>query len=176
MLRSAMAIFVFLMMSSRGLHAQKYATAAGIRLGSGIGVSVQQSVGRNNTVEGIIQKSFFSNYTQVSALFQQHHGFLSRGTNFYLGAGPQIGLYGSSGKTENIKNAFGVSFIGGLELKLGKTLLSFDYKPSVNISGGTSFLDSQAGFSLRYVLVKAPKKEHKWMFWKKKKNKEEEKD
>jgi len=161
----------FALITGVALQAQKYSTAAGIRLGSGIGISVQQSVGGNNTVEGIIQKGFLNHYTQVSALFEQHHGVLSRGTNFYLGAGPQIGIYGNSGKTATIKNAFGASFIGGLELKLGKTILSFDYKPSINLSGGTSFLDSQAGFSLRYVLVKAAKREHKWMFWKKKKKK-----
>jgi hypothetical protein len=145
-------------------------------LGSGIGATLQQSIGDNNTVEGIIQKSFFSSYTQVSVLLEQHHGILSRGTNFYLGGGPQIGLYGNRGKTEGIKNAFGLSFIGGLELKLGKTLLSFDYKPSINLRGGTNFLNSQAGFSLRYVLIKAAKKEHKWMFWKKRKNTKEDDD
>ena len=161
------ALICIVLINSVALHAQKYFTTAGIRLGSGIGVSVQQSVGGNNTVEGIIQKGFFSNYTQVAALFQQHHGILSRGTNFYLGVGPQIGLYGNSGKTAAIQNAFGVSFIGGLELKLGKTILSFDYKPSVNLIGGTGFLDSQAGFSVRYVLVKAARKEHNLMFWKK---------
>ena len=174
MLRSTILLFVVIHSLTSG--AQKYTTAAGIRLGSGIGVTVQQSIGGNNTIEGIIQKSFFSDYTQVSALFQQHHGVLSRGTNFYLGAGPQIGVYGNSGKTEGIKDAFGISVIGGLEMKLGKTVLSFDYKPSINLSGGTSFLDSQAGFSLRYVLIKAAKREHKWMFWKKRKNTKNEDD
>lgn len=173
MLRSTILFIVIIHSFSSG--AQKYSTAAGIRLGSGIGLSIQQSIGGKNTIEGIVQKGFFNNQTTVSALFEQHHSILSKGTNFYLGAGPQIGMYGNSGKTAGIKNSFGVSFIGGLELKLGKTLLSFDYKPSINLSGGTSFLESGAAVSLRYVFIKAPKKEHKWMFWKKKKKELEEK-
>ena len=166
----------FILVNSFALQAQKYATAAGVRLVSGIGISLQQYVGSNYTVEGIVQKGFFNNLTTVTALLEQHNGILGKSTNFYVGAGPQIGVYGNSGKTASLGNSFGVSFIGGLELKFGKTLLSFDYKPSVNLVGGASFFDSQAGFSLRYVLVKTPKKEHKWMFWKKKKNTREKED
>jgi hypothetical protein len=29
---------------------------------------------------------------------------------------------------------------------------------------------------LRYVFIKAPKKEHKWMFWKRKKNNKRDKE
>lgn len=169
--------FLLLMMSIVvQVNAQKYTTAAGIRLGSGIGVTVQQSLWDNNTLEGVIQKGFFNNLTTASLLFEQHHGILSKGTNFYIGAGPHIGIYGNSNKTEGINNSFGATFVGGLELKLGKTLLSFDYRPAINLSGGTSFFDSQAGFSLRYIFIKARPKEHKWMFWKKKKSNKEEED
>lgn len=160
-----------LLMAFTGLssQAQKYTTAAGLRLGTGIGLTVQQSLWKNNTLEGIIQKGFFNDVTNISALFEQHHKIFSKGTNFYLGAGPQIGLYGNSIKNAGVKNAFGATFIGGLELRLGKMLLSFDYKPSLNLVGGNGFLDSQAGASLRYIFIKAQKKEQKWMFWKKKK-------
>ena len=163
-------VFVlFIAITGLSTQAQKYTTAAGIRLGTGIGLTLQQSLWENYTVEGIVQKGFFNDVTNISVLFEQHHKIFSKGTNFYLGAGPQIGFYGNSIKNEGVKNAFGATFIGGLEMRLGKMLLSFDYKPSLNLVGGNGFLDSQAGASLRYIFIKAQKKEHKWMFWKKKK-------
>ena len=156
------------------LPAQKYTTAAGIRLGSGIGISVQQLLWDQYTLEGIVQKGLLNKQTLVSALFEQHHSMLSKGTNFYIGAGPHFGSYSQAGKTGESRNVFGATFIGGLEMKLGKTLLSFDYKPSLNLTGGNSLFDSQAGVSLRYIFIKAQKKEHKWMFWKKKKSEKKE--
>ncbi len=153
-------------------QAQKYTTAAGVRLGTGIGITLQQSLGGNKTLEAIVQKGVFNDLTTVAVLLEQHHKIFSKGTNFYLGAGPHFGLYGNSIKNAGIKNAVGASFIGGLEMRLGKMLLSFDYKPSLNLIGGNGFLDSQAGISLRYIFIKAQKKEQKWMFWKKKKNRQ----
>jgi hypothetical protein len=167
MLRCLLALCV--LCSVLSLSAQKYTTAAGIRLGSGIGITVQQSLWDKYTAEAIIQKGLLNNYTTVSALFEQHNGLFSRGTNFYIGAGPQIGVYKQRDNKDAVtEGVFGVSFIGGLEMKFGHTLLSFDYKPTINITGG-SFLESGAAVSLRYIFLKAQPKEHKWMFWKKKK-------
>ena len=149
---------------------QKYSTAAGIRLGSGIGVTVQQSLYGNKTLEAIVQKGFFHNETTITALFDQHNNLLSRGLNFYLGAGPHIGLYGKDdGKGQTNSTAFGASFIGGMEFKLGKVLMSFDYKPSINVTDGNGVFDSQAAVSLRYIFIKSRAQSPKWMFWKKKK-------
>ena len=152
------------------LTAQKYTTAGGIRLGGGIGLTVQQLLWDKYTAEGILQKGFTNNYTTFAALLEQHHSMLSRGMNFYLGAGPHFGSYRITGKEgePSSKGVFGATFIGGLEMKLGSTLLSFDYKPALNLTGSNGFFDSQAGVSLRYIFLKAPTKEHKWMFWKKK--------
>ena len=174
-----MRIYVLLFISAisvLSIHAQKYTTAAGVRLGTGIGLTVQQSLWGKNTLEGIIQKGFFNDLTSISVLFEQHHNIFSKGTNFYLGAGPHVGIYGNNKKTTNIKNPFGASFIGGLEFRLGKMLLSFDYKPSLNLAGGEGFFDSQAGLSLRYIFIKVQKKEPKWMFWKKKENKKDKRE
>jgi len=161
------------------LQAQKYTTAAGIRLGTGIGITVQQSIGDNKTIEAIVQKGVFNDLTSVSVLYEQHNKLFSKALNFYVGAGPHIGLYNKNNpKNIDRKNAFGASFIGGLEFKFNKMLLSFDYKPAINLTGGDGFLDSQAGVSLRYILVKAQSKKQQknqqWKFWKKNKNSDEE--
>ena len=158
--------FVFLCQS---IYAQKYLTAAGIRLGTGIGLTVQQSIGEHRTIEGIIQKGFFNDLTTITALFEKHQKIISKATNFYIGAGPHIGLYPSnSAKSAYRKNAYGATFIGGVEFTFNKLLLSFDYKPALNIVGGENFFDSQAAVSLRYIIFKPAKKEQKWQFWKKK--------
>ncbi|RZK34524.1 MAG: hypothetical protein EOO61_13425 [Hymenobacter sp.] len=164
-------LFIGLSLFALSCSAQKYTTAAGIRLGGGMGLTVQQYLWDKYTAEAMLQKGFGSNFTTFTALLEQHHNVLSRGMNFYLGAGPHFGSYRFTDKEDNTisRGVFGASFIGGLEMKLGSTLLSFDYKPSLNLTGGNGFFDSQAGVSLRYVFLKAPKKEHKWMFWKKKK-------
>src|SRR5207237_2826362 len=105
-----------------------------------------------------------------TALFEQHHGILSKGTNFYLGIGPHVGSYSTVGKVNGSATVFGISGIGGMEFKFGRTILSADIKPVINLSGGNSVLETQTGISLRYVFINAPKTAHKWMFWKRKKN------
>jgi hypothetical protein len=171
MLRSAFLFLLILVSSS--LLAQKYITAAGIRLGGGMGITVNQALWKNYTLEGIVQKGLSTKYTTLSALLEQHHSLLLKELNFYVGAGPHIGTYGKKDKAAGNETVAGASLIGGLELKLGNTLLSADFKPALNVTGGDSFLDSQTGISLRYIFIKAKKKEHKWMFWKRWKKKDQ---
>lgn len=160
-------------------QAQKYTTAAGIRVGTDFGITLQQSLYKNYTLEAIVQKGLFSKQTSVTALFEQHNKLFAKALNFYVGAGPHMGFYSTSktyddkNPTYTPKNAVGLSLIGGIEVGFKKTLLSFDYKPAFNIVGGTEFINGQAAVSLRYIFLKkmAKKKEEKqqkWKFWKKK--------
>jgi hypothetical protein len=159
------------MLMASGAMAQQYTTAAGIRAGSEIGITLQQHLWNKYSFEAIIQQGFSNRRTTITALMEQHHNILGRGANFYLGAGPHLGLYGQSSK--NIEGgsatAFGLSLIGGLELKLGRTLLSLDYKPMFNLAGADRVFEGQTAVSVRYVFLKAQKKpkEKKWQFWKK---------
>ncbi len=157
-------------------RAQKYTTAAGIRLGTGVGITVQQAITKNNTIELIAQKGFLSPETTVTALYEKHTPLIARGLNFYIGAGPHAGFY--KPKTSLLKPEAttdqptkfvgGVSAIGGLEMKIKDVVLSFDYKPALNIAGGSRFFDSQSAVSLRYILIKAKKPEKKLPFGKNK--------
>jgi hypothetical protein len=170
-------IFALLLLQvSVPLFSQKYTTAAGLRLGGGIGITVQQALWNHNTAELQWQKGFTNNLTTVTALFEQHHSIFSKGTNFYLGIGPHMGSYDIVGKVNERANVFGLSGIGGMEFKFGRTILSADIKPAINLSGGNRVLETQTGISLRYVFIKAPKKEHKWMFWKRRKNSKKDKE
>ena len=167
------------------LFSQKYNTAAGIRIGSGIGLTVQQRLWDNYTLEGIAQKNLFRDGTHVTALFEQHNKLLFKGLNFYIGAGPHFGFYNNAtvqtkinGETELVKNAFGISAIAGLELRLKNIVLSYDFQPGVNIRGGTNVFSTQTGLSARYILIKSKKanKKGKGNFWKKFKKVPEEGD
>lgn len=163
-----------LMASSLVINAQKYTTAAGVRAGSGLGISIQQHLWDKYTAEGIIQKSLFKPGTTITALFEQHNKLLFKGLNFYAGGGPHVGLYNqnNSGNLKNdgtplYKNAVGITAIGGIEMKLSRLVISYDYQPGINFYGGEQVFSSQTGFTVRYVFLKAKKKEQKWMFWKK---------
>jgi hypothetical protein len=156
--------------------AQKYRTAAGIRVGSGIGLSVQQYLWDKYTLEGIAQKNLFKSGTNLSILFESHNKILFKGLNFYLGAGPHFGFYGNQQSvdtkagettTPTIKNSVGLSAIGGLEMRFNRILLSYDYQPGINFTGGEHVFNSQTGVTVRYIFIKAKKKEKNWMFWKK---------
>lgn len=161
-------------------QAQKYTTAAGIRVGTDFGITLQQSLYKNYTLEAIVQKGLFSKQTSVTALFEQHNKLFAKAVNFYVGAGPHMGFYNTNktyddkNPTYTPKNAVGLSLIGGIEVGFKKTVLSFDYKPAFNIVGGTEFINGQAAISLRYIFIKSinkKKKEEKvqkWKFWKKK--------
>lgn len=151
------------------LAAQKYRTAAGIRIGTEFGLTVQQLVLENATLEGIIQKGFFNDLTTISVLYEYHQKMVFKGLNFYLGAGPHIGLYDAADRNGR-KNSLGVTAIGGIEMRFGRVLASLDYKPAINIAGGEHVFDSQSAISLRYIIVPAKKKEVKWKFWEREKN------
>ena len=167
------------------IFAQKYNTAAGIRIGSGIGISVQQRLWDNYTMEGIVQKNLFKDGTHVAALFEQHNKLLSKGLNFYIGAGPHFSFYNqeidkekSTTQTTPVSNAFGISAIGGIEMRLKNVVLSYDFQPGVNFHGGTNVFSTQTGLSARYILIKSKKanKKGKGDFWKKFKKVPEEGD
>ena len=156
--------------------AQKYTTAAGLRIGSGIGLSVQQHVFNKWTIEGILQQNLFKSGTNVAVLAEHHYPIAFKGFNFYVGGGPHaefkpdIKVYDEKGNVYTAKNnAYGVSGVAGIELRLKNLLLSYDYQPGVNIHGGEHIFSSRTGLSVRYILIKSAKKEKAkdWQFWKK---------
>lgn len=136
--------------------AQQYSTAAGIRLGGDIGLTLQQQVAKNITVEALLQQRILQRQTTGTVLLEKHFPLAGKGFNLYAGAGPHVGHWGRRNpeSTSNNSVLYGATVIAGLELKLGKFLLSADYKPSVNIKGGWQTFNSQTGLSARYIFIK----------------------
>ncbi len=144
-------IFSFLTLSTLGLRAQSYGTAIGGRIGDGLGLTIQQQVGDKSTVEFIAESVFKSHDWTYSAIYEQHYNIIPflKFFNFYLGAGPH---YYAPASTSIISAGYGLTAIGGVELKLGNLLFSVDYKPLINLSGGNGTFDGQKGISVRYVI------------------------
>jgi hypothetical protein len=145
-------IFSVWTLSMMGLRAQSYGTAAGVRIGDGIGLTVQQQVGDKSTVEFIAESAFKSKDVTYSAIYEQHYNIIPfmKFFNFYLGAGPH---YYAPATGSVVPKGYGLTLLGGVELKLGHFLFSVDYKPLMNVSGGNGWFDAQKGLSVRYVLL-----------------------
>ncbi len=146
------AVFSFLFPTKT--DAQRYKTAAGVRLGSGIGLTVQQYLTDGWTAEGIVQLNALKQDFGLTALGEKHHKIIARGLNFYYGGGAH--QYFVKDKTAE-DNYGGVSGIVGAELSVGKICFAFDWKPEIRLWGDLethSKFDAGAAFSVRYILAK----------------------
>lgn len=131
---------------------QQYNTAGGLRLTRGAGLTVKQRIADQWTVEGIAMTDFQGNSDLVA--LGTYHGKIvfQKRLNWYAGAGLHTGYLAESGGT------LGAAFVGGVEMTLGRVNVSFDYMPMVNFTQGPPVFEGNPGLSVRYVLVKRPKK------------------
>lgn len=171
-------IVLAFLVGSHTLDAQSYNTAAGLRLGSGVGLSVNQRVANKTTLEGILNSRLKKDQLTATVLVKQHFPILFKRFNIYTGMGVHKGWYTSAPAEGEIayENPFGVSLMGGAEISLGRFNISYDYKPSFNITGGEKAFQSETSVSLRYILMKRPTKFDKWKKKRKKKKKQKAKN
>lgn len=141
------------------LTAQSYDSSLGLRLGTDWGATVQlrlPQVHKNFVVEGILQSSLQKDQGSFTLLGKQHRPLLSRRLNLFYGAGAHFGwsdeLDAETG--EPVGGPVGVDGVIGLEATFGGFNLSYDFKPALNVGGGSSFLDTQTAISVRYVIAK----------------------
>jgi hypothetical protein len=152
--------------------AQKYRTAAGIRLGNSFGLTAKQKIGKQTTLEGIFQVPLrATDDAKLTLLYEQHRKLIGKRLNFYYGAGVHKGWAAS----KDDPDPSGISLIAGAEISLGRLALSADYKPTINAISGVRFYESESAISLRYIFVKPKKKKINWKFWKKKDDKKKKK-
>lgn len=157
---------LFILISSQS-NAQRYGTAAGLRLGSNdysrtVGITAQQRILKNVTVEGIVQSDFNRN-TTLHLLLEKHKPIISKRFNYYYGLGYSLGWEESNIKNPITKeiittygnNTNGIDLIGGIEMTILNTTVSLDYKPNFNMSGKEEFYRGQVGISVRTVIVKS---------------------
>lgn len=162
------------------LSAQGYNVAGGIRMGTDWGITGKYRFDKRMTVEGIIQSAASKSKDEViiTALVEKHNPLITKRFNFYTGAGLHKGWNNTVNEITTYKDPFGVTVIAGIEFNLGRTNVSWDFKPAFNLIGGEKKMYTQSGISLRYVFQKRPlfnkkKKKKKgkkinWKFWEKK--------
>ena len=165
-----------LLLFSSAINAQAYMTAGGLRAGTDWGLTIQQRLTKNMTIEGIVQSSLQREEVMLTALAERHYALVFRGLNLYTGAGLHKGFLSNKQTTElvptNYKDPMGITFIGGAELTLGRFNFSYDFKPAINIVGGEKKFYTQSGVSVRYVFL--TNKEYKKIQKKKRKKKRKE--
>ncbi|HFA49389.1 MAG TPA: hypothetical protein ENJ95_10270 [Bacteroidetes bacterium] len=179
-------VVAFAFLVSNFIFSQSYMTAGGLRAGTDWGLTVQQRLTKNTTFEGIVQSSLQREELMLTALAERHYALVFRGLNIYMGAGLHKGWLANVQSSELVplerKDPFGLTFIGGAEMKLGRFNISYDFKPAINIFGGEKKFYTQTGASVRYIFLnnkvwkkkqKAKRKKKRkenpkdWQFWKK---------
>lgn len=152
MKRRILLFSVFSIAFSINVQAQKYITAAGVRVEKQrFGLTVQQRVLNKCTIEFLGMAG--TKEVSGTALFQRHFPIITNGLNYYVGAGGHVGHFKERG------TFYGADGVLGLEAKLlfTRLLLSADLKPAVHVNH-EDYFGLQGGFSLRYILIKEKKK------------------
>lgn len=129
-------------------HAQKYRTAAGLRLSKNqYGLTVQQKVFDKTTLEGLALVG--SREVSATVLAERHFGILGPSLNYYFGVG------GHLGNNKDTGGFGGFDALAGVEYKVAFTplVLSLDFKPTVEFNSD-DWARFPTAFSVRYVLVK----------------------
>ena len=173
MTRSILFISIIIASSFLEAKAQRYGTALGIRMGNSevsrtFGITAQQRIADHASLEAILQSDFNLNST-FSILAKKHHPIISKRFNYYYGAGFSLGKEESFLKNESDRTisrtygntTTGVDLIGGIEMTLLNSVISLDYKPTINLSGRSEFYRGQIGISARMVVVKSKEQKKK---------------
>ncbi len=163
----ALALFAF---SSVPAFAQSYKTAAGVRIDNGLNLTVQQYITKGWTAEGIVHTPFNSQDLGFTLLAEKHRKLLFRNLNFYSGAGAHYYRVNNDDQIDvpnSAENKYGLSFIGGAELSLGRLNLAVDWKPELHLNGAAHpFSWNGASISARYIIEKRERKRiGDWKLW-----------
>ncbi|WP_375418767.1 hypothetical protein [uncultured Hymenobacter sp.] len=142
--------FFLLLLAAGAAQAQKYRTAAGLRIGKdNTGLTIQQKVLDKVTLEGLALAG--PREFSGTVLVERHFGILGPSLNYYLGAGGHLGRHQDHGAIG------GLDFIVGAEYKIALTpfVLSLDLKPSLELGNGDGDWGRfPSAFSVRYILLK----------------------
>lgn len=146
-LRSAAALLGLTLLAAPA-HAQKYRTAAGLRLGKGnYGLTVQQKIFEKTTLEGLGLVG--TREVSATVLAERHFPILGPSLNYYFGAGGHVGRHKDNGTFG------GLDALAGVEYKVALTpfVLSLDFKPTVEFNSD-DWARFPTAFSVRYIFIK----------------------
>jgi hypothetical protein len=143
-------VLIVVLLSFMAASAQTYFTAAGLRAGTELGLTIQQKIWRTGSLEAIVTTN--RSRWQMQALVEHHRRFLGRRLNYYIGIGPHFG------EEKGFGHYYGITPITGIEFTFAGLTMSWDYKPSLNLAGTDALIFHDSGFSIRMVLIKERKR------------------
>ncbi len=157
-----MAVAIGLLSSTAFAQNKGYAssggTSAGLRLGPDAGITIKHHTG-SAALEGILHLSnWFTGFTGLYHFFHQPITADLPGLDWYAGAGGHIWSYRRTspnlpGWYENgTRTGFGVDFALGMQYNFPSAPinLALDWKPAINLIGGSGIAYSSVGLSIRY--------------------------
>lgn len=144
-----LALLLCLGFHTQQLQAQRYVTAAGVRIGNNhFGFSLQQRIAKKMTVEGILQSNYSFTTSSLIGLVERHHGF--RRLNFYYGLGPRRNW---SYDEEGSRTSWALDGVVGIEATFLGLNASLDFKPTIVDFSEKTFMQPQGAVSIRYVFI-----------------------
>lgn len=152
-------IFVFALISSVSTAQRGQLNyAVGLRLGTGLGASIQHFITNEQVVEGIVSSR--SRGFTVTGLYELHTRILdAKGFRWYFGVGAHGGSYSDYGfEMIGVTGGRGTHFFAGGDGILGAEYFmkdlpvqfSADWKPEYNFAGLTGWKSGNLGISVRY--------------------------
>jgi len=144
-------LLVLGLVAARPAAAQKYRTAAGLRLSPGLyGLTVQQKFLPKATLEGLVLAS--TREVTGTVLAERHFGILGPSLNYYLGAGGHVGRNKDTGAFSGLDGIVGVEY----KIAFSRLVISADFKPSIEFNSD-DWARFPTAFSVRYILIKEKK-------------------
>jgi len=139
-------------------YASSGGTSIGLRLGPDAGITLKHHTG-SAALEGILHLSdWFTGFTGLYHFFHQPIGADLRGLDWYAGAGGHIWAYRRDSRNlpgwyeDGTRTGFGVDFALGMQYNFPSAPLNLalDWKPAINLVGGSGFAYNSVGLSIRY--------------------------
>lgn len=151
-------IFLIFVIGYSG-EAQSYKTAAGLRIGNDISLSLSQRIVKRTTLDLYHQTGLFTGQNVTTLAVKQHFPLISKRLNVFAGIGP---YYNTSVKSNFIEsqtqksNAFGLAFPLGMDFTVGRLNIAFDYLPALKLAGinDKGIISASSAITLRYVIIK----------------------
>ena len=148
------------------VNAQPYFTAAGLRVGNVLALTVNQRVAQHTSLEFLMGEQLTQKVSFATAMVKQHQNVLiGRGINIYMGAG---GQWSWKNKADTTISEIGAVLLAGAEVTFGRLNLSWDFRPLILFGDRDQNFYPETAFSFRYIFIKKdPFKKKKEPFWNK---------
>lgn len=166
-------VLFFLFAGLFEVRSQSYRTAAGLRIGNNMTLSISQRIVAGSTLDFYHQSSLLSPASITALAYKKHVPLITKRLNLFGGIGPycRTGKNGMSNEVVLYRfSSCGMLLTGGIDFTIGRLNLGYDFMPVVRLVGSDPIgrVSASSAITLRYVLIKQPKPFKSWLKKKKK--------